>query len=259
MGVLTIIYKEWKEMLRSRLVLFNIALIPGIFVSLPLILALLLMREDAVSSLTNGEAVHIGSMLLTSAEEIRVYLLHQSLFMFLMAPIFLPLGMAIYGILNEKDHNTLEPLLATPVTVSELMLGKSLSIICPTVAATWLAFGLFALALTRLTTPAVFVAVMRPMTLVAIVLLPPLLAQLTVSLGLIISSRVNDIRAAGHIGGIIVLPVVGLTVMQLASRIVYHLTAFLLGAAGLLILDGVLFWILLRAFERDTVLTRWQS
>ncbi|MCX6033028.1 MAG: ABC transporter permease subunit [Chloroflexi bacterium] len=260
MNTLTIVYKEWKEMLRSRLVVFNIALIPGIFVSLPLILALLLMREDAVNtSLASGQAVHFGNVLLTSAEEIRVYLLHQSLFMFLMVPIFLPLGMAIYGILNEKEHNTLEPLLATPVTVGELMLGKSLSIVGPTVAATWLAFGFFAVCLTRLTTPAVFVAIMRPMTLIAIALLPPLLAQLTVSLGLIISSRVNDIRAAGQIGGIIVLPVVGLTVMQLASRIVYDLTAFFLGAVGLLILDCVLFGILLRAFQRDTVLTRWQS
>ena len=97
------------------------------------------------------------------------------------------------------------------------------------------------------------------MTLLALLILPPLLAQLTVSLGLIISSRVNDIRAAGQIGGIIVLPVVGLTVMQLASRIVYSLEVFLLGVAGFLLLNLLLFWLLLRAFQRDTVLTRWQA
>jgi ABC-2 type transport system permease protein len=139
------------------------------------------------------------------------------------------------------------------------MLGKSLSIVAPTVAATWLAFGFFAGCLSRLTTSSVFAAVMRPMTLIAIFLLPPLLAQMTVSLGLIISSRVNDIRAAGQIGGVIVLPVVGLTVMQLASRIVYSAEAFFLGAAGLLVLDLLLFGVLLWAFQRDTVLTRWQS
>lgn len=260
MSTLTIIYKEWKEMLRSRLVLFNLALIPGIFVSLPLVLALILMRQGVVEgTFAAGEAIRVGNLQLNTADEVRVYLLHQALFMFLMVPIFLPLGMAIYGVLHEKEESTLEPLLATPVTVAELMLGKSCSIVVPTVAATWLAFLFFAACLTRLATPAVYQAVMRPMTMLALFVLPPLLAQLTVSLGLIISSRVNDIRAAGQIGGIIVLPVVGLTVMQLASRIVYSLEVFLLGVAGFLLLNLLLFWLLLRAFQRDTVLTRWQA
>jgi ABC-2 type transport system permease protein len=260
MNTLTILYKEWKEMLRSRLVVFNLVLIPGIFVSLPLVLALILMHQGVVEdTLTAGEAIRVGNLQLSTADEVRIYLLHQALFMFLMVPVFLPLGMAIYGVLHEKEQSTLEPLLATPVTVAELMLGKSFSIVVPTVAATWLAFAFFAVCLTRLATSAVYQAVMRPMTLLALLILPPLLAQLTVSLGLIISSRVNDIRAAGQIGGIIVLPVVGLTVMQLASRIVYSLEVFLLGVAGFLLLNLLLFWLLLRAFQRDTVLTRWQA
>jgi len=259
-NALTVIYKEWKEMLRSRLVLFNLVLLPGIFVSLPIALAIILMREGVVSAtLATGEAIQVGGVQLTSADEVRIYLLHQSLFMFLMVPVFLPLSMAIYGVLHEKEQGTLEPLLTTPLTVAELMLGKSASIIMPTVAVTWLSFAVFAVILRSVSASATFQAVMRPMTLLALLLLPPLLAQLTVSLGLIISSRVNDIRAAGQISGIIVLPVVGLTVMQLASRIAYSLNVFLLGVLGLLLLNLLLFWVLLRAFQRDTVLTRWQA
>jgi len=129
-NALTVIYKEWKEMLRSRLVLFNLVLLPGIFVSLPIALAIILMREGVVSAtLATGEAIQVGGVQLTSADEVRIYLLHQSLFMFLMVPVFLPLSMAIYGVLHEKEQGTLEPLLTTPLTVAELMLGKSASII----------------------------------------------------------------------------------------------------------------------------------
>jgi len=259
MKTLTVMQKEWKEIIRSKLLVFNMVLIPVIFVLMPLALTMILGREDVLaSSLTNSEVSTLRRAL-ESPEDVQIFLLHESLFMFLMIPIFLPLGMAIYGILNERNERSLEPLLATPITVSELMLGKSLSIILPTMTVTWLTFAAFVVFLRYSVSPTVFHGVMRPMSLWALVLLPPALAQFTVSVGFIISSQVDDIRAASQIGGVIVLPVVGLTVMQLATRIVYSLTAFLAGIAGFLLLDLFLFWVMVHAFRRDSILTRSQA
>lgn len=96
------------------------------------------------------------------------------------------------------------------------------------------------------------------MTILSIIVLPILLTTMAVCAGIIVSSLVNDIRLAQQIGSLIVLPIVALVIAQIASKISYNLTAFLLGIAGFAALDALVFYLMLKAFRRESILARWQ-
>jgi ABC-2 type transport system permease protein len=96
------------------------------------------------------------------------------------------------------------------------------------------------------------------MWLLAMLVIAPLLALLAVSLGVLISSRVNDTRVAQQIGGLLVLPLVGLGVVQTAGLILYSLPMFVVGAAAIGILAALVLAAAVRLFNRETILTRWR-
>ena len=56
---------------------------------------------------------------------------------FLLMPVFVPILISSQSVAGEKERRTLEPLLAAPVSASELLLGKSLASVVPAVAITW--------------------------------------------------------------------------------------------------------------------------
>ena len=58
--------------------------------------------------------------------------------MFLLMPVFVPILISSQSVAGEKERRTLEPLLASPVTAAELVLGKSLASVVPAVAITWM-------------------------------------------------------------------------------------------------------------------------
>jgi ABC-2 type transport system permease protein len=61
-----------------------------------------------------------------------IALLNSFSFWFAIGAIFIPMGIASYSLLGEKIQKSLEPLLATPVTDEELLLGKSIAAFVPT-------------------------------------------------------------------------------------------------------------------------------
>jgi ABC-type Na+ efflux pump permease subunit len=254
--------KEWLEILRNKFIIFNMFLIPAILISLPLFVAFSIERvsiptsEDELESLY--PSVPLNQDLPTEQEELRIIILNQSMLMFLMIPVLLPLGIVLHSIISEKNQRSLEPLLATPIKVWELLTGKGLSTAVPTVLVTWLAFAVFATVLRFTVTPGMYVQVIKPMTILSIILLPILLTIMAVCAGIIVSSLVNDIRLAQQIGSLIVLPIVALAITQVASKISYSVTAFLLGIAGFAALDALMFYLMLKAFRRESILTRWQ-
>ena len=58
------------------------------------------------------------------------------LFFFIIGAVSLPVGIASYSIVGEKVEKSLEPLLATPVTDGEILLGKSIAAFLPSLLAT---------------------------------------------------------------------------------------------------------------------------
>jgi len=60
------------------------------------------------------------------------------LYWFIILATTIPLAVASYSMIGEKVEKTLEPLLATPLTDGEIILGKILSAFIPCILATYL-------------------------------------------------------------------------------------------------------------------------
>jgi ABC-2 type transport system permease protein len=86
----------------------------------------------------------------------------------------------------------------------------------------------------------------------------PLLTLLSVTLGILISTRVNDVRVAQQIGGLVVVPVVGLGIAQVTGRVVLDNQAFFGFTAFLIVVDLAVFFFARLAFQRENILARWR-
>jgi ABC-2 type transport system permease protein len=100
--------------------------------------------------------------------------------------------------------------------------------------------------------------VTAPRWVLAIIVMVPLLTLLSVNLGILISTRVNDVRVAQQIGGLVVVPVVALGIAQVTGRVVLDNGAFLQMAVSLIVLDVAVFALARLAFQRENILVRWR-
>jgi ABC-2 type transport system permease protein len=258
-----LIRKEWAEVFKNRFVLFTVAFLPLLFTALPLIILYATKStgdwSDAMS--ISDLPTQFASMCdgLGAAGCMQYFIVTQFMLLFMMVPMIVPITFASYSIVGEKSTRTLEPLLATPITTLELLAGKALAASIPAIIATWLSFGLYVLGAWMLAvSPGVLVKLFDPLWLLAIFVVGPLLALAGVSLAVMISSRVNDPRAAEQISAVFVLPLVGLFVGQSTGLILINEKIILWMAAILLLLDVGLFFFATRLFRRETILTRWK-
>jgi len=182
----------------------------------------------------------------------------QYLFYFLLIPMMMPVYIAAYSIVGEKETKSLEPLLATPISVWELVIAKSAAAVVPSVLLTWISFTVLILGGYFIMPEPVFLGLIRPVWVVGMALLSPLLALLSVFSGMIVSSRMNDPRAAQQVTGIFVVPIVGLSLVVLAGKIFLNVSVVMMAAAVTLALDCAVLYFAVKLFQRETILTRWK-
>jgi ABC-2 type transport system permease protein len=75
------------------------------------------------------------------------------LFFFLIGTVFLSNSLASYSLVGEKVEKSLEPLLATPTSDDEILMGKTLAAFVPTIAATFLGATAFMALVDALSAP----------------------------------------------------------------------------------------------------------
>ncbi len=186
-------------------------------------------------------------------------LLDAFLFFFTIAAGVLPTAIASYSFVGEKVERSLEPLLATPTTDLQILVGKALGALVPPLVAIELG-------------AVVFMALADPvyreqtghgyfpnsaMWLVLLVVVP-LSAALAVEFNVIVSSRVSDVRTAQQVGALAVLPFAAVYLL-LELRVLTLSTTFLWQmAGGLLVLDALSFLAARATFRREEILTRWR-
>lgn len=179
-------------------------------------------------------------------------------FWFVIGSVSLPTSIASYSLVGEKVSKSLEPLLATPTTDGEILLGKGLAAWLPTLGAMWAGSILFQGLMDVETRGALgYLYYPNSEMLVIISLAMPLAALLAIEGSVVISSQVTDVRSAQQYAGLIFLPFIFLYV---AAEVVLTLnvTTLLYVAGALALGDVVLFYASLRTFHRDEILTRWK-
>ncbi len=179
---------------------------------------------------------------------------------FVIIPAALASMIGSYSFVGEKIERSLEPLLATPTTDGELLLGKSLAAFIPCMGVTYIGIAIFAtlidgwsyLTLGNLLIPNIY-------WVIIIGVMAPLVCILSVEANVIISSRVNDIRAAQQLGGLVVLPVILLVVFASTGSVPIskELLALIVSAA-LAAATIALFFLSKKTFQREEILTKWK-
>ncbi|RME41078.1 MAG: ABC transporter permease [Caldilineae bacterium] len=256
-----ILLKEFAEIGKNKLLLFTIV---GPLLLLPILpLAMVYTVNLNLEPVTVEDVRTFVARVpawanLPPRDVLLMVMLQQMMILFWIMPLAIPMSVAAFSIIGEKKARTLEPLLATPVPTSTILLGKSIAAVLPGLCATWLAYLLTLVGLRLLlTSEVVWQAISGPVWWVAMGAVTPLLALFSVLVGVIVSSRVNDTRVAQQIGGVVVLPVVAFSVAQVAGFLLLNMTTILLGGLIVLALDGLTLWVAVVLFERERILTRW--
>ncbi len=171
----------------------------------------------------------------------------------------LPAGIASYSIVGEKVQKSLEPLLATPMTDGEILLGKIIASFVPPIAAIWASSVVF-MVLIDLITHAGLGYLYYPNWSIgaSLLVLSPLASILSIELTVILSARANDVRSVQQFTGVMFLPFLIIYVLT-EIGVVQLTTINLLIMSGIfLVADLLLFYVSTATFKREEILTKWK-
>jgi len=257
--VRTILTREWAETIRNRLLMSTILIPPMVLTVAPLLLSGLVGDH----ALPNDFAVEIVKQRpewagFSQKELAGAFTVQQFLVFFLLMPAYIPLSIATFSIIGEKQARTLEPVLAAPIQTVELLAGKAIAALVPGVLSGWATYAAFALLASGVYGPNLFGVVTDPSWLVGVFLLGPAVGLSSVVAGVIVSSRVNDPRVAQQVGGVIIVPIVAVTLLQATGTVLIGAAGYLLMTVIVLLVSVVGLRLGVALFDREAILTRWR-
>lgn len=257
----TIVRREVLEIVRNRLLVASMVIPPIILIAAPL--ALSRLAADAGETLPAGFAAQVLASRpswasLAPTQLVAAYSLQQFLAIFLIMPAYVPLSIATFSIVGEKQSHSLEAVLATPIRTSELLAGKSIAAVVPGVLTAWFSYGILVGLAGLLLGPQLSAVLADRSWLAAVFLLGPAIGIVSCVAGIIVSSRVNDARVAQQIGGVVILPFASIAVLQAVSGYLFGVREYLVATAvtGVAGLAGIGLAVFL--FGRESILTRWR-
>lgn len=264
--VAAIVRRDLSVLAGSKPVVIPLVIVPLLlFAGLPLLVGLLpgavnvpggggdlsallsLLPAGVVADLPSDPDARVSVVLL-------VYLLAP---MFLIVPLFFATVLAADSIAGERERKTLEALLLSPVADRELFVAKAAVAWIPAVAVTAVGAVIYGL-IANFTVAGSVERLPFPNLLWVLLVtwLSPALAAVALGTVVLISARVRSFQEALQLGGLLVLPVLGLVAGQAAGALV--LGPGLVAAAGgiLWILAALLLPISARALRRTQMAER---
>lgn len=239
--------KDLSVFKKNKYILYSLIALPFLMgLLIPTILIFSLQSEAA--SLTTGQLVEAATTL------VNIFTSY-----FVIIAVVLPSIIASYSFVGEKTEKSLEPLLATPTTDGELLFGKSLAAFIPCVGATYIGALIFVILVDgwSILNLGVFL-VPNAYWAVIMGIVTPLGCVLSVEANVIISSRVNDIRAAQQLGAFVILPIILVLIFASTVQTFPLVTLALILAGGLAIADIAMFYLSKATFQREEILTKWK-
>lgn len=180
-------------------------------------------------------------------------------YIFVALAAFLPTTVAAYSIVGEKIEKTLEPLLATPVTDSQILIGKSMAAFLPTIIAIWASSAIF-MGLSDSFTHSVLTFYYFPNWNAGIMLyiLAPLASITGIGIAVILSSKVTDVRGANQLGALVWIPFIVVFIAAVQGKITFNVPTLLAISGIVLVADAILFYLSTKTFNREEILTKWK-
>jgi ABC-type Na+ efflux pump permease subunit len=230
--VAAIVRKELRDYQRNRQMVVTMAIIPIVFLLQPLIYVLNLPATASVPLSHKHELLYMLGI-----------------------PVLVPAMVAAASVVTERVQGTLEPMLTTPTRREEFLLAKALAPLVPAVVISYLVYGLFVVVIELFAHPGVAPALLHGPEIIAQLIFTPLLAAWSIWVGIAISTRSSDIRAAQQLAVLGSLPLIAVTTM--VSLNVIHATRGLAIGAGIALLLAIrVGWRVVSAlFDRERLIT----
>jgi ABC-type Na+ efflux pump permease subunit len=194
--VRAVLRKELREYRRNGAIILTMTIVPLVFVLQPLVAVLA----------TSGKASRT-----LARDDLLLYLLA--------VPALVPATLASYSVVGERQQGTLEPVLTSPITREEFLLGKALAAFVPTLVISYAVFGLFVAVVELFAHPGIAPALIRGPELLAQLVFTPLLAALSIWIGIGVSARTNDVRTSQQLATLASLPAIAVTSL-IAYRVI---------------------------------------
>jgi len=182
---------------------------------------------------------------------------------FMLAPFYLIMPLMVSTIVGaesfvgEKERKTMEALLYTPTSDTELYLGKTLAAVIPAILLAWFTYLLLAIVTNIASYPVMGRSwVPLPAWYPMMFWLTPAFAVLGISATVLISSRVKTFMEAYQLSGSLVVVVLALVVGQISGILYLGVGATLLVGTLIWIVDVVLIWLGIRMFRRSRLIAK---
>ncbi|MGF1428008.1 ABC transporter permease [Kitasatospora sp. LaBMicrA B282] len=230
-----IVRKELRDYRRNRFVASTMAIMPLIFVVLPITEIFTLPGSAPAARI--DRLVGLAMLYLT------------------LIPALVPAVVAAYSVVGEREQGTLEPVLTTPVRREEFLLGKALAALVPTLLISYVMFGIYLGAVGLFAHPNVSQDIFKASRILPQLLFTPLLAGWSIWAGIAISARSTDVRVAQQLGTLVSLPPLAVTSLMSFGVIKPTLTLALGLAAALLAIDLLAWRLVAVLFDRERLIT----
>ncbi|HEY7223676.1 MAG TPA: ABC transporter permease [Micromonosporaceae bacterium] len=230
--VRAIFRKELREYRRKTSVVVAMATIPLLYIVQPLV------SVFALPASASGQLRH---------EHVLLYVLG--------IPALVPVLIAAFAVVGEREQGTLEPVLTTPVRREELVLGKALAALLPSVGVAYAVFAIFIGCVRVFAEPTVASSLLQWSQILAQLVFTPLIAAWSIWIGMFISTKASDLRVAQQLGVLASLPTVIVAVLIALNVIHPSLAVALRFALLLLVLDTVGWRVVSAAFDRERLIT----
>jgi ABC-2 type transport system permease protein len=236
--------KDFKTFLKKKNIIYSIFVIP-------LLVSILFPLVIEYAGRKGGSGI--------SAQELVILLPAFSFFYLILAGL-IPTTIASYSIVGEKVEKSLERLLVTPTTDSEILLGKGISAFVPPMGAILGGATIFMVLMdlvTRDTLGYNFFPNWNAATV--FFLMVPLAAIMSVEWNVVVSSRVSDVRVAQQIGVLLILPFAGIYVSgELKLMDLGDINNLLIISGIIFAVDLLLLYVAKATFQREEILTKWK-
>ena len=164
-------------------------------------------------------------------------------------------GVALTPDSGAEIQGTLEPVLTTPVSREEFLLGKALAALVPSLAISYGVYVALVACVELFAQPGVTSELVRWPELLAQLLFTPLLAGWSIWVGIAISTRFGEVRVAQQLGALASFPSV-LVAALIAYGVIPASLGLAVGCAVLLLLLNGLGWrITSAAFQRERLIS----
>lgn len=261
-----IIEKDLKIVLQSKSVTVPLVTVPLLaMVVLPVVLGLAvrvgglaeqIKAERMLAALPSAITQQMVDM--TTEQAVFYYIL-----VYLFAPLYLLLPIMVSNVIaadsfaGERERKTLEALLYTPTSDTELLVAKILGAWLPGLLVGFISFVLYAIVANYIAWPLMQrILLPNPLWLLLVFWVAPAAAGLGLGTSVLVSARTNSLQSAYQIGSLIVLPITGLIVGQLGGALHLNLLIVFVMGLGLWLINLGLFWFGRRTFQRTVLIAR---